>query len=420
MEQLRHRLAALHLLLQPLAVIFLGVVLLSVGVAVLLFYSYQGVALPPVLFYLSLQFLPELLRGWVLIVLGAAVLLLGIWLLSSVAVIRLSDEIRGGAPVALGYRRTSPPRIAVLSGGAGVLVLSHLSEHTRSMTCITPLHEPIEYYYRASGPFQGSNVHYVVPTPDTPAVYAQLNNGNTANVMHVDHTAAYANLHVTRLFLQPAGSNGNGSDAPDRMQRGNGQGAPGDTLTATDPATLPLTRPARDAVLNADVLLLGPGSLFESILPNFLLNEMGEVVRQSKARKIYICNLMTEPGLTTGFSVGDHIRAIRRYAGFAPDYVLVNVQRIESGLQQLYASAQQTPVYLSPEELEETVVPSREGLARTQLVLEGSVIVEADLASSVVQYNASLANPGQSWTVRVLRHDPEKLTSAILALLQSG
>ncbi len=410
------------MLVRPLAVIFLGVVLLSVGVAVLLFYSYQGVDLPPILFYLSLQFLPELMRGWVLIVLGAAVLLLGIWLLSSVVVIRLSDAMRGRAPVALGYRRTSPPRIAVLSGGAGVLVLSHLSQHARSMTCITPLHEPIEYYYRASGPFQGSNVHYVVPTPETPAVYAQLNNGNTANVMHVDHTATYADLHVTRLFLQPAGSNGNGNgnEADGASVRGNGRGTPRDTLTATNPTTLPLTRPARDAIVNADVLLLGPGSLFESILPNFLLDEMGEAVRQSKARKIYICNLMTEPGLTTGFSVGDHIRAIRQYAGFAPDYVLVNVQRIESGLQQLYASAQQTPVYLSPEELEETVVPSREGLARTQLMLEGSVIVEADLASSVVQYNASLQNPGQSWTVRVLRHDPEKLTNAILALLQSG
>jgi hypothetical protein len=127
---------------------------------------------------------------------------------------------------------------------------------------------------------------------------------------------------------------------------------------------------------------------------------------------------MTEPGLTTGFGVSEHIRQIKRYCGFTPDYVLVNVQRIEAEVQQLYEAAHQLPVYVTPEEYEETVVPKTEGVTERQLIIEGSVVIETDLASSVVQYKASISNPGESRAVRVLRHDPEKLTTALLEILR--
>lgn len=398
MDRITKRLTALTYLTGPLVLIFFGIVVLSLGVASLLIWSYRNVPQPPIVYYLTLQFLPEIVRSFLLVALGLGVLAVGIWQLSGVVVIPLLNGTeRGSDSLVLGYRREGPPRIAVISGGAGMLTLTHLSQHVETMTCITPLHEPIEYYYRASGPFQSPNVHYVVPTPDPPPVFAELDDHTIINVMHIDHHESLAARHVVRLFLPE----------PD-----------GENVDVASTAGQALTRPARDALLNADAILLGPGSLFESILPNFLLNELQATVQQSKARKIYICNLMTEPGLTSGFSVGDHIRELKRYGGFAPDYVLVNVQRIEADLQQIYASAQQVPVYLTPDELEETAVPNKDGVAQSQLLLEGSVIVEADLASSVVQYNASINNPGQSWTVRVLRHDPEKLTSAIMALLR--
>jgi uncharacterized cofD-like protein len=181
---------------------------------------------------------------------------------------------------------------------------------------------------------------------------------------------------------------------------------------------LPVTRPALDAIRKADAIILGPGSLFESILPNLLLDDLRAALQQSRARTIYICNLMTEPGLTTGFSVGEHIRQIKRYGGFTPDYVLVNVQRIEADVQRMYEDANQAPVYLSPEEYEETAIPHQTGVAHSQLVLEGSVIIEADLASSMVQFKAAINNPDERRAVRVLRHDPEKLTMAIVQLLR--
>jgi hypothetical protein len=141
-------------------------------------------------------------------------------------------------------------------------------------------------------------------------------------------------------------------------------------------------------------------------------------MQKSKAIKIYICSLMTEPGLTTGFGVADHIRQFTLYAGFSPDYVLVNAQRIESEVRQIYAAANQTPVFLSPEEYEETAVSKTDRETTRDVILEGSVVYEGDLASSVVQLTASLDNPGESRTVRVLRHDPEKLADAISEILR--
>ena len=69
-------------------------------------------------------------------------------------------------------------------------------------------------------------------------------------------------------------------------------------------------RQALDAIEQADAIVLGPGSLFESVLPNLLIPEVREAMQRSKARTIYICSLMTEPGLTSGFGVADHIRQI--------------------------------------------------------------------------------------------------------------
>ncbi|NTV66062.1 MAG: hypothetical protein HGA65_21350, partial [Oscillochloris sp.] len=191
-------------------------------------------------------------------------------------------------------------------------------------------------------------------------------------------------------------------------------------LYLSDPtaAALPLPRVVLDTIRAADAIILGPGSLFESVLPNMLLDAFREAVSQSSARKLYVCNLMTEPGRTTGFSVADHIRAIKRYAGFVPDYVLVNAQRIDPEVHQLYAAAHQSPVYISPDEYEETAVLPGDRDGQRRVVIEGSVVIEADLASSVIQYTATLDNPNQSRAVRVLRHDGDKLTATVLELLR--
>lgn len=408
MQSIKRRLAALQHLTRPLSLAFVGMVILSFGVAYLGFWLYQIMPSNNIIDYLSLQFLPQPLRSILIIIAGVLVLASGIWHLGGVVVVPLpGNQVMDDEVVVSSRRDRRTPRIVVLSGGIGMLVLSELSRQAERMTCITPLQDPVEYYYRASGLGDFPTIYYVVPTPEPFKVFARLDDRTLINVMHVDYHANLAPRYVTQLFVLPADT--------DPAQVAANVGSPAETPQTVQ---VPLTRLAREAIAQADVILLGPGSLFESILPNLLIDELRQAVQQSSARKIYICNLMTEPGLTTGFSVGEHIRQIKRYGGFAPDYVLVNVQRIEKEIRDLYANASQAPVYLTPDEHEETAVPTSEQAAEQQLVLEGSVVIEADLASSVIQSRASVSKPGESRAVRVLRHDPEKLVALIMEVLR--
>lgn len=417
MQTVTRRLASLAYLARPLALTFVGICLLSLGAAYLFISFYRTVPLPDFFALLTLQFLPHYIRGLMFVLVGLGVLAAGIWQLSSMIIIPLHDRDPSNGELVLGYKRTNgPPQVVVLSGGAGMLILGGLGEHVARLTCITPVQDPVEYYYRASGLFNFQNVYYVVPTPMAAKVQARLDDGTQVNVMRVDHDMQLAERHVEDLRLIV-----DGEDAPPiRQDSDAGHIHGGENGVAHHVATqpLPLTRLAQETLRDADAIILGPGSLFESILPNLLIDEFRAAIQQSSAIKIYICNLMTEPGLTTGFDVGDHIRQIKRLGGFAPDYVLVNAQRIESEVRQLYAAAHQSPVYLEPDAYEETTVLAGGHSSQRYVVVEGSVVIESDLASSVVQYTASLASPGEQRAVRVLRHDPQKLTAAILELLK--
>ncbi|HZO91875.1 MAG TPA: YvcK family protein [Chthonomonadaceae bacterium] len=92
-----------------------------------------------------------------------------------------------------------------------------------------------------------------------------------------------------------------------------------------------------EAIAQADVIVLGPGSVFTSIIPNLLVRGIPEAIRRSKARKVYVCNVMTQPGETDGFSAYDHIQAIERHAQQRIfDYVLVNTGRPSQELLEKY------------------------------------------------------------------------------------
>lgn len=70
-----------------------------------------------------------------------------------------------------------------------------------------------------------------------------------------------------------------------------------------------------DAILNADIVVMGPGSLFTSIIPNILVPSIGEALRATKAYKIYVCNIATQPGETDEFTVADHVLALEKHLG---------------------------------------------------------------------------------------------------------
>jgi uncharacterized cofD-like protein len=82
-----------------------------------------------------------------------------------------------------------------------------------------------------------------------------------------------------------------------------------------EPNSPPAFPQAIQAILAADLVIVGPGSLYTSILPNLLVPDIADSIRNSRALRLYICNVATQPGETDGYSSGDHIRAIEEHAG---------------------------------------------------------------------------------------------------------
>jgi uncharacterized cofD-like protein len=106
------------------------------------------------------------------------------------------------------------------------------------------------------------------------------------------------------------------------------------------------------ALRGADLILVGPGSLYTSILPNLLVEEVAEVIAYSRATRVYIANLMTQPGETQHYSVADHVRAIYEHTGRKLfDFVVVNRTEISSALLRRYRAQGAEPVDPSLEEL---------------------------------------------------------------------
>ena len=89
------------------------------------------------------------------------------------------------------------------------------------------------------------------------------------------------------------------------------------------------TKEALDAINQADMIILGPGSLFTSVLPNLIIEDMASAIKQSKAKTVYIANIMTQKGETDDFTDADHIQAIADHVGDQiVDYVLSNSTEI--------------------------------------------------------------------------------------------
>jgi uncharacterized cofD-like protein len=133
------------------------------------------------------------------------------------------------------------------------------------------------------------------------------------------------------------------------------------------------------AILQADMVVLGPGSLYTSILPNLLVRDISDAVRATPALKVYVCNVATQPGETDGYTVGDHVEALSGHLGadFC-DYVLAN----------------QDVRHVLPAESHSTMVqPHCNGLNRDCIMLY-------DLVDSQLPW----------------RHDAERLAQALLDL----
>jgi uncharacterized cofD-like protein len=144
-----------------------------------------------------------------------------------------------------------------------------------------------------------------------------------------------------------------------------------------------------DAIAQADVISLGPGSLFTSVIPNLLVPEIRTALRTSRALKVYFCNLMWQPGETTGFKASDHVSAIHRHArGKLVDVVVLNTSPISPTARRSYAARKAEPV--------------ENDLARLHAL--GVHIVEKRLAAKGAK----------------IRHDPGALADVLIHLAGEG
>ena len=109
---------------------------------------------------------------------------------------------------------------------------------------------------------------------------------------------------------------------------------------------------ALDAILNADIVSIGPGSLFTSCIPNILVRGVPEAICKSKAVRVYICNLMTQPNESTGLTASQHIQAIFDHAKCKVfDYVMLNYAPVPAELRARYAEDNAEPLHNDLDEI---------------------------------------------------------------------
>jgi uncharacterized cofD-like protein len=101
------------------------------------------------------------------------------------------------------------------------------------------------------------------------------------------------------------------------------------------------------AIRDADLITLGPGSLYTSLIPNLLVHGIPEQIARSRAVKVLVCNLMTQPGESRGYSAADHVRALHEHAGRKLfDHVVLNTRPLSRALLERYAAERAEPVQL--------------------------------------------------------------------------
>ena len=108
------------------------------------------------------------------------------------------------------------------------------------------------------------------------------------------------------------------------------------------------------AIEEADYIIMGPGSLYTSIIPNLVISNVAEKIRESNAKKIYVCNVMTQHGETDNYSVCDHILAINKHVeGNIFDLVIANSREFDDSILSKYHKEKQEPVKIDHEKIEE-------------------------------------------------------------------
>ncbi len=156
---------------------------------------------------------------------------------------------------------------------------------------------------------------------------------------------------------------------------------------------------AKNAINKADVIIIGPGNFYSSIIPNFLVAGMPEAIQKSKAIKIYICNLVNKPGQTDDFKVSDYVQIIEEYIGKPIfDYVLFNNKKPADDILFRYEEEGENLVWFKNSDFQRVHYKA----------------VSQDFISKKIP----VINPADKMKRNLIRHDSEKLAKALFTIIK--
>ncbi|MBN2387151.1 MAG: YvcK family protein [Anaerolineales bacterium] len=342
------------------AVFLAGITLIGIGLAIFLLDIYRTAPETwwlPLLSFLSLRFLTRPLRVLIFGGLGVGLILAGLWGMSRSLLIpflrpgqRLVDQVSD-------YRRRERgPRIVTIGGGHGLAtVLRGLKAHTRNLTAVVSVADD----GGSSGELRRSLG--ILPPGDIRNCLAALSDDETLLTQLFQYRFgqdtglgghSFGNLFISALvditgsFEEAVAESGrvlsvHGRVLPATLHnvrlvadvhlpqaqaevRIEGESAIPKTSGRVrrvwlEPNNAPAFPPVVQAILAADVIIIGPGSLYTSILPNVLVQDLLAAIRASRAVKIYVCNIATQTGETSEYTCSDHVRALEDAIG--PDVV---------------------------------------------------------------------------------------------------
>lgn len=340
-----------------IALTIIGVAMMTFGLSYIIREAYlTGFTLPGYFYYLTLQFIPRYVRGAAFMGTAIGLILFSIWKLNqSLISVLVPNRDRTESLVNTIYTQRflrRGPKIVAIGGGTGLsTLLRGLKEYTGNLTaivtvaddggssgvlrrelgvlppgdvraCIAALAdaEPLVtklFQYRfsdgsglaghsfgnlfivAMSGVVGNFEDAIRQTSRVLAVRGQIIPSTLANVALCAKTSDGREIRGESLI---GNHNGNGNDS--RI-----------TEVYLEPHNAPAHPEAVRAILEADLVILGPGSLYTSVLPNLLVEGIRRSIMASSAPKVYICNVATQHGETDGFDVADHLRAIEEHVG---------------------------------------------------------------------------------------------------------
>ena len=338
-------------------VVLLGVTMLGVGLAIFLLELYRTDSTNPILLtilsYASLRFLPRFLRVLIFGGLGVGAVVFGIWKLNNAL---LRPYVRPGHPLVeelSNYRRLQRgPRIVTIGGGHGLATLLRgLKAFTRNLTAVVTvaddggssgllresygilppgdirnclaalsndeqmLTQLFQYRFSGAGNLDGhsfGNLFITALAEITGSFEGAV--AESGRVLSVSGRVLPATLHNVRLVADMT--------LPNSLNQVRVQGESRIPKMAgrvqrvwLEPNDAPAYPPVIKALLSADMIVVGPGSLYTSLLPNLLVQDLFGAIQASRAVKVYVSNIATQKGETDLYSCYDHVRVLEEHVG---------------------------------------------------------------------------------------------------------